>query len=115
MLLTDFIARVERINKLNNRRDDARIMIQDYRPGSLGGTPCVGIDSIHSGFDWDAGKVIITPEQKVTSLTTEEVEAILTSAREGQSWHAYQIHKKQQDKIKALEAEIKRLQSATQP
>jgi len=80
-------------------------------PGSVGGTPRVGIKSLQAGFDWDARTILLFPEAPLTKLSAEDVEAIRDSVRKGGSWHAYQAWKKQQDRIKELEAEIASLRN----
>jgi hypothetical protein len=102
-----------RLGSLSERYLDRDLVIEVYNPGSIGGTPCTKVAAIVQGNDWDGGKIILSPEQKLTSLTAEQVEAIMESARQGQSWHAYQSYKKQQDKIKALEAEVAALKASS--
>jgi len=86
-----------------DRRRPLEMKIAIFRPGSLGGTPCVGVETVAGGFDWDAGKLMIYPSEPLTALSPEEVADIRKSVAGGQSWHAYQQHKEQQDKIKAAE------------
>lgn len=82
------------------------LAVRVYQPGSLGGTPCVKVTGMHAGIDWDRGKLLIATEQPLTILTAEDVEAIRQSAAKGQSWHAYKAYKAQDERIKALEAEV---------
>lgn len=79
--------------------------------GSIGGTPCVEVGNIQAGFDWDAGKLMIYPARPLTQLSQEDVAAIRKSVSKGQSWHAYQAYKAQQEKLKAMQ--IQRDQALT--
>lgn len=67
------------------------------------------VKKINVGIDWDAGKIILETDRPLTSLSEQDVKAIQKSAKEGQSWHAFQSYKKQADRIKELEAELKKL------
>lgn len=89
--------------------EESTLQIVVLQPGNIGGTPTVGVEQAHFGFDWDARKLMLYPVQPLTKLSDEDVAAIHKSAKEGQSWHAYQQYTKQADRIKALEAEIARL------
>ncbi len=101
---------LEKLNKIaehmGSRLDTADLMIMVHSPGSIGGTPAVPVLDINAGFDWDANKVLVTTEKALSLLTLEEREAITESVSKGQSWHAYQAHKKLTDKITALELEL---------
>lgn len=86
--------------------EESKLQIVVLQPGGIGGTPVVGVEQAHFGFDWDARKLLLYPMQPLTRLASEDVAAIHKSAKEGQSWHAYQQYTKQAACIKALEAEI---------
>ncbi|EKF0449711.1 hypothetical protein OX161_003251, partial [Escherichia coli] len=77
-----------------------------HSPGSIGSTPSVEVQSIHAGFDWDSGKVLIFPAQPLTTLTPEQVADITDSVRKGQSWHAYQEYKKHKEQLEKLSIEL---------
>lgn len=94
-----------------SRGRSLKLCVQVFRPGSLGGTPCVAIKDIQSGFDWDAGKVLLTTEVNLTTLSPEDMEAIHESTRKGQSWHAYQAHKEMKEKLEAAEGLVDSLQA----
>lgn len=90
---------------------DWTLVVKVFKPGAVGGTPCVAVKRLDVGFDWDNGKVMFETDVPLTTLTPEDVAAIHKSAKEGQSWHAFQSYKKQAEKIKALEAEIASLKA----
>lgn len=92
----------------NNERT---LQIVVNNPGTVGGTPCVAVVNLAHGFDWDNHKVLLYPEQPLTTLTPEQVADISASVRKGQSWHAYQSYKKQQEKIDALTREVEQLRA----
>lgn len=52
---------------LKYERDDPNVVIQIKLPYStVGARPSVGVKSVQMGFDWDAGKFILTPEEPLT-------------------------------------------------
>ncbi|HDH9330590.1 TPA: hypothetical protein PJR46_005686, partial [Escherichia coli] len=60
MKFSKFSELVNRIlfNNHSHRRDmDVTIVV--HSPGSIGSTPSVEVQSIHAGFDWDSGTVLI--------------------------------------------------------
>lgn len=92
-------------NNHSHRRDmDVTIVV--HSPGSIGSTPSVEVQSIHAGFDWDSGKVLIFPAQPLTTLTPAQVADITDSVRKGQSWHAYQEYKKHKEQLEKLSIEL---------
>ncbi|MFY0496501.1 hypothetical protein ACOMFJ_24615 [Escherichia coli] len=107
MKFSKFSELVNRIlsNNHSHRRDmDVTIVV--HSPGSIGSTPSVEVQSIHAGFDWDSGKVLILPSQQLTTLTPEQITDITDSVRKGQSWHAYQEYKKHQEQLEKLSIEL---------
>lgn len=107
MKFSKFSELVNRIlsNNHSHRRDmDVTIVV--HSPGSIGSTPSVEVQSIHAGFDWDAGKVLIFPAQPLTTLTPEQITDITDSVRKGQSWHAYQEYKKHKEQLEKLSIEL---------
>lgn len=93
-------------------RGGSTLEIVVFNPGSMGGTPTVGVQGFHSGIDWNNGQVLITPHRPLTVLTAEDVKAIHTSALSGQSWHAYQAQKRLRARILELESELSTLKAA---
>lgn len=107
MKFSKFSELVNRIlsNNHSHRRDmDVTIVV--HSPGSIGSTPSVEVQSIHAGFDWDSGKVLIFPAQPLTTLTPEQISDITESVRKGQSWHAYQAYKKHKEQLEKLSIEL---------
>ncbi|EJY4114876.1 hypothetical protein OGD88_004365 [Salmonella enterica] len=107
MKFSKFSELVNRIlsNNHSHRRDmDVTIVV--HSPSSIGSTPSVEVQSIHAGFDWDSGKVLIFPSQPLTTLTPEQITDITDSVRKGQSWHAYQEYKKHQEQLEKLSIEL---------
>ncbi len=104
-------ALIEQLRALRAQGDgELSVLIITQRPGAIGATPGVPVASAQAGFDWDRGKLLLRPAQPLTELTPEQMADIQASVRKGQSWHAYQAHKKQTTRIAELEAEVARLQ-----
>lgn len=93
---------------LECKADDIKVVIRVERPGSIGGTPCVEVESLHAGFDWDSGKLLIYPAKPLTALSAEDVAAIHESVSKGQSWHAYEAYKKQMARIDSYRVDAER-------
>lgn len=99
----------EIIMQRDSRHFDKKVRVCIHSPGAIGGTPSVAVVSAGFGFDWDNGTFLINTDEKLTKLTPEDVEAIRISVAKGGSWHAYQEWKKQDARIKELEAELRAL------
>lgn len=57
------------IDLYDNRvyREDPEVVVKIKLPYStVGAMPTVKVKSVHMGFDWDAGKLIIYPEEELT-------------------------------------------------
>ncbi|WP_105233860.1 hypothetical protein [Escherichia albertii] len=107
MKFCKFSELVNRILSNNHsQRRDMDVTIVVHSPGRIGSTPSVEVQSIHAGFDWDSGKVLIFPAQPLTALTPEQVADITESVRKGQSWHAYQEYKKHKEQLEKLSIEL---------
>jgi hypothetical protein len=90
-------------------RKDFQLKVRVLSPGAIGGSPCVSVTSMHLGIDWNDGRVLIDTDKPLTILSPEDVAAIHKSAKDGQSWHAYQQYKKQGDTIQSQQATIEQL------
>lgn len=84
---------------------DRRITIRIQNVGGLSAHQTVDAERADFGFDWEGHQLVITPAVPLTTLTAEQLADIATSVRGGQSWHAYQVHKRYHEKEKALTAE----------
>lgn len=108
--LEDAIDQLARIRVLHHSRPH-RLVIKKFNPGGMVGHGSTEVARIDAGFDWTAGRVIITPAKPLTELTPEQVDAIEKSVRAGGSWHAYEAQKKLRERIRALEAQITALKA----
>jgi hypothetical protein len=97
---------IEALERIRLRGGDPELVVTVQSQGGLGGTPAVAVTGIHAGFDWDSGKVLISTARALTELSAEDVEAIRTSVRRGNSWHAYQAYKRLREKIAELERQL---------
>lgn len=69
--------------------DGVNVSIVVKTAGSAGGTPCVGVKSMQSGFDWDNGKLMIFPEKDLRIIEADELLA-LRKAHEKEGWAQYE-------------------------
>jgi len=69
--------------------------------GSAGGTPCVNIKNMQSGFDWDNGKLMIFPDKDLRIIEADELLA-LRKAHEKEGWaqHENRNLKRENKKLK---------------
>ena len=88
-----------------------RLVIRKHNPGGMSGHGTTEVQSIAVGFDWEAGRVILTPARPLTELTPEQVAAIEKSVRAGGSWHAYEAQKKLRERALKAEARVAELES----
>lgn len=106
MELKKALQTLQSIDSNSGKRETLNLMVQVFNPNAIGGTPCVNVESINAGFDWDNGKVILSTEKQLTLLSSEDVTAIRESVSKGQSWHAYQSHKVQKLEVAGLQAKL---------
>lgn len=107
--LSDALAVLEHAKISGKMGKELQLKVRVHSPGKVGGSACVSVTGMYLGFDWDARKVLIYTDKPLTALSPEDVAAINKSVKEGQSWHAFQQHKKQADIIKAHGTEIAKL------
>mgnify|MGYP003353741005 CR=1 FL=1 len=91
------------------RMDDWRVVIPVRRIGSIGGTPCVDIELVTTGFDWDSGKIFLNTKEELRVIGVDEIKALKDEYQE-LSWKYSQIsglkreNKKLKERIKELES-----------
>jgi len=82
-------------------REDPEVVIQIKLPYStVGARPTAKIKHIGMGFDWDAGKFIITPEENLTPADRDFAEQ-MKKMQDDLGWAKYEN--------RGLKAEIKKL------
>lgn len=62
MNIIEFDKRVSAHAHVADKNEPERVVIQLEEPG-VGSTPCVNIETMYAGFDWDHGKIIIVPAE----------------------------------------------------
>lgn len=98
MRLLDLLRQAERVKHPGN----VNLVIPVFNPGTLGGSPCVDVQEVNIGFDWDNGKLFLVPNCSLTVLTAEQMSDVQQCAKVDQSPNSYKMHKR----IKELEAEL---------
>ena len=82
-------------------REDPEVVIQVKLPYStVGGQPTAPVKFISMGFDWDAGKFIITPEENLTPADRDFAEQ-MKKMQDDLGWT--------KNENRGLKAEIKKL------
>jgi|GEM_PF-1979442 hypothetical protein len=98
-----FCEKVLLANDLSStKRREPDVVVSIFSPGTVGAHPSVSVKDLNVGFDWDAGRVVLTTETPLCALTSDQVEDITKSVRAGQSWHAYQREKAHKAEVMAL-------------
>lgn len=118
MELQNFIQRLKELQKhAGSGAQIVQVLVESH--GSLGGRKSVPIKDIQLGFDWESGRVLLTAEQVLTNISSDDVAAIVASKNKAQSWHSYQQHKQYaadkkmlQERVTELEAKLVRTQIA---
>ena len=107
---------IEAMQSILSTHGDAEVLVCVQSQGELRGhTPAVAVTEAHAGFDWDRGRVLLSPERPLIALSAEQVDAIVKSLRRGQSWHAYQTQKSLRNRIRILEAQVASRATETEP
>lgn len=97
MKVSDLKASLEHID------DDRDVMILVKLPyATAGARPMVHVDNVHFGFDWEAGRLIITPTEPLTPSDRDFVEK-MTKMQEDLGWAHYEN--------RGLKSEIKKLKA----
>jgi hypothetical protein len=86
---------------LDHARDDDEVMIAVKLPYvTIGAIPMVAVKSAASGFDWENGKFILRPEEKLT-LADRDFAKQMKDLQDKLGWAEYEN--------RGLKSEIKRL------
>lgn len=87
--------------RLECANDDDTVSIAIKLPFStIGAIPVVGVTVAFSGFDWDSGKFIVTPEENLTPAD-RDFETKMRDLQDKVGWLEYEK--------RGLKSEIKRL------
>jgi hypothetical protein len=108
--IDEALALIERAQKLSPHRP-WRLTVAIANPGGLTAHQTVEVETIHQGFDWTASQLIVKPAQPLSVLTPEQLVELGESARQGQSWHAYQRDKANRAELKERDERISELES----
>jgi len=86
---------------LEYAKDDDEVMISIHLPyTTVGAIPMVAVKNAASGFDWEQGKFILHPEEKLTNFDKDFAKQ-MKSMQDKWGWAEYEN--------RGLQAEIKRL------
>lgn len=90
-------------NKEDYELEQIRICIPIKTVSAIGGTPVVDIKSIHKGFDWDNGKLMIYPIEDL-SKTDYDYLANLRKQADELGWSVYEFNnlKRENKKLKKM-------------
>jgi hypothetical protein len=119
MKFDDFKRHIDFINDTNNtytsrNGGNLEVGIQVKRIGSVGGTPLVDLHSVRVGFDWDRGKVIITPVTPLRETDRDEIQMLIDKYEElGSSYMTIQNLKKEVKKLKEKIASLEENQKSS--
>jgi hypothetical protein len=87
--------------KLEHVKDDVEVVVAIKLPfTTVGPIPTVPVKHAFNGFDWEAGKFIITPEENLTPAN-RDFESQMKQMQKDLGWSNYENRN--------LKAEIKRL------
>ena len=95
---------IEQLSRYVRDGEDQEVVIPVTDQGSLGPASAVPVTSVAGGIDWDKGRVFLRPQQSLSRLSEEDVQAIHQSLRRGQSWHESQAYRAMTEKVLAAEA-----------
>lgn len=66
----------QQATRLHMNLDDIQVVIATHKVGLAGGTPSTNVKSINLGFDWDKGKLIISPEKILREIDRDEIKML---------------------------------------
>lgn len=101
MKLSEFKEKIDLYASTIKPHNDPEVVVE-YKPPftTVGGAPCVSVNRVWNGFDWDNGKFFITTEKQLT-LADNEFAAQFKKLQEDYGWMKYENRN--------LEAENKKL------
>lgn len=108
LALSRAVQELQRIEGLHGRQS-WRLTVRIANPGGLSAHQTVDVTALYAGFDWEKGRVVLETAQPLTVLSREQLEELRQSARKGLSWHAYRRERVREERVRALEAEVRRL------
>lgn len=77
MLVKTLIEYLNEYTSTNKRSIGASVKVAVTRPFStMGGTPVVDVTNVSFGFDWDDGKLIVTPSEKLVRCLDVSIETV---------------------------------------
>ena len=101
MKLSELKALIERHTQFMRAYEDPEVVIKIKMPYStVGASPSVKVKDVQMGFDWDAGKFILTPEEPLTPSDRDFAKQ-MTEMQERAGWADHENRN--------LKAEISRL------
>lgn len=110
MLLPEAFSRLEFVRHQAGS-EAISLAIPVFQPGSIGGVPFVEVVTLQKGIDWNKNQLFLEPAQPLTKLSPEDVAAIQSSVKKGQSWHTLKILKSATEENAALKFEVARLKA----
>jgi hypothetical protein len=81
---------VESQQSRNRNPEDIRVCIPIKTPSAIGGTPCIDVESVHLGFDWDNNKLMLYPTEDLSRSDHDYLANIRKQAEE-LGWSVYEM------------------------
>ncbi len=108
MNLTEFKTIIDDLYSRSNSPDDVRVCIPIQTIGAICGTPCVDINKVIKGFDWDDKKLMLYPSEDL-SKTDHDYLANMSKQAEELGWSVYEMGNLKRE-VKRLNKRIKELE-----
>ena len=109
---TQFAEAVARLDETRGRHIERIGIPVELAHSTIGALPTVAVVSVTQGMDWDAGTLMLSPQQPLTPLTPDELAEIKRCRQEGQSWAIYKAHERWQGERNGLVDTINKLRTA---
>ncbi len=108
MKLSEFKMLLERHSQYIKEYDDPEVVIPVKMPFStVGGTPCIAVKAMSRGSDWDHGKFMIYPEERL-SKPDDDFHKQFKDLQDKYGWAQYE-NRNLKGEIKKLQNQIKEL------